>query len=91
MDLIFKGTKEEIEKFVTEIIYPVVWERQGETLGKYFRFTEDKKEYVSRRNDNIYTRRIRGYFPGLYYDVDIYADKYKPKDVPEDSEGSENV
>ncbi|MBQ9212128.1 MAG: hypothetical protein IJ153_10570 [Clostridia bacterium] len=79
MDIIFKGTKDEIERFITEIIYPVVWERQKETDGHYFRITDDKGEYQSRRPDNIFTRRIRGYFPGSYYEVDIYADKYKPK------------
>lgn len=87
MDIIFKGTEEEIEKFVTEIIYPVVRERQGETDGHYFRITEDKGDYMSRKKDNVVTRRIRGYFPGMYYKVDIYADKYKQKA----SEGSEDV
>lgn len=77
MDLIFKGTKDEIEKFIEEIIYPVIRERQGETEGHYFRITDDKGEYQSRKKDNVVTRRVRGYFPGLYYDVDIYADKYK--------------
>lgn len=87
MDLIFKGTKEEIEKFVNEIIYPVVRERQRETEGHYFRFTDDKGDYQSRKKDNIFVRRIRGYFPGMYYKVDIYADKYKQ----DDPEGSESV
>ena len=45
MDIIFKGTKDEIERFITEIIYPVVWERQKETDGHYFRITDDKGEY----------------------------------------------
>lgn len=80
MDLIIKGEKDEIEKFVNEIIYPVIWARQKETDGHYFRFTDDKGDYQSRKKDNIVVRRIRGYFPGLYYDVDIYADKYKPKE-----------
>jgi hypothetical protein len=91
MDLIFKGTKDEIEKFINEVIYPVIRERQGETEGHYFRITDDKGEYQSRKKDNVVTRRIRGYFPGLYYDVDIYADKYKPKEDQSDPEGSESV
>ena len=76
MDIIFKGTQEEIEKFVNEIIYPVVLKRQKETEGHYFRITDDRGEYLSRKNDNIFTRRIKGYFPGRYYDVDYYADWY---------------
>ena len=79
MDLIFKGFQDEIEKFVNEIIYPVIKQRQHETEGHYFRFTADPGEYQSRKKDNIFTRRIRGYFPGLYYKVDFYADQYKEK------------
>lgn len=91
MDIVFKGTKDEIEKFINEVIYPVIKERQKETEGHYFRITDDKGEYLSKKDDNIFTRRFRGYFPGFYYDVDIYADKYKPKDVQSDPEGSESV
>lgn len=87
MDIIFKGTQDEIERFVTEVIYPVIRQRQRETEGHYFRFTDDKGDYMSKKKDNIVVRRIRGYFPGSYYKVDYYADKYKPKD-PEDSEES---
>ena len=89
MDIIFKGTPDEIERFITEVIYPVIRERQGETDGHYFR--ENTGEYRSRKKDNIVTRRLRGYFPGSYYKVDYYADKYKPKEDPDDFEGSESV
>lgn len=88
MYIYLKGSKEEIEKFVTEIIYPVVKERQAETEGHYFRITEDEGEYIPHKKDsNTVTRRIRGYFPGMYYKVDFYADKYKPKDPG----GSEDI
>lgn len=90
MDFIFKGTKEEIERFISEVIYPVIRQRQRETEGHYFRITEDTGEYMSRKPDNIVTRRIRGYFPGSYYKVDIYADKYKQVD-PEGSEDKEKA
>lgn len=85
MDLIFKGTQDEIERFVNEVIYPVIRKRQKETEGHYFRFTDDKGDYMSKKDDNIVVRRIKGYFPGSYYKVDFYADKYKNGD-PEDAD-----
>lgn len=79
MELVFRGKKEDIEKFMNEIIYPVIHQRQVETEGRYFRFTEDNGEYVSRKPDYpIKLRRIRGYFPGLYYPVDFFEGKYDP-------------
>ena len=81
MEIIFKGRPEEIERFVNEIIYPVVRQRQKETEGHYFRITEDKGDYYSRDPEaGNKVRRIRGYFPGSYYKVDIYADRYKQSD-----------
>ena len=79
MELVFRGKKEEIERFINEIIYPVIHDRQVETEGHYFRFTEANGAYVSRKPDYpIKLGRIRGYFPGSYYPVDYYAGKYDP-------------
>ena len=92
MEIIFKGKPEEIERFVNEVIYPVIRTRQRETEGHYFRFTEDKGDYYSRNPEaGNKVRRIKGYFPGRYYEVDFYADKYKPKEDQDDPEGSESV
>ena len=79
MEIIFKGVPYEIEKFMNEVFYPVIYQRQHETEGHYFRITEDKGDYWSRRPESgIKVRRIRGYFPGFYYPEDWYKDKYKP-------------
>ena len=74
MDIIFKGRKEEIERFVNEVIYPVIKEKQKQTDRKYFRITDDKGDYRSKKADNIVVRRIRGYFPGDYYKVTVPAE-----------------
>ena len=77
LELIFKGSQADIEKFMNEVIYPVIRQRQGETQGHYFRITEDNGVYLMKRPDAYYrVRRIRGYFPGKYYPVDYYAGKY---------------
>lgn len=102
MELIFKGKQEDIEKFVNEILYPVIRQRQDETQGHYFRITEDKGDYYSRDPKAANkVRRIKGYFPGLYYKVDYYAGKYDPgktytvnedgliEERPKESDGSD--
>lgn len=71
MDIIFKGRKEEIERFINEVVYPVIKEKQKEMSGKYFRITDDKGDYLSRKPDNIVVRRIRGYFPSDYYKATV--------------------
>lgn len=87
MDIIFKGHIKDIERFVNEIIYPVVKQRRLETEDHYFRITEDKGDYYSRDpNSTLKVRRMRGYFPGHYYEVDFYADKYKPKESGDDGD-----
>ena len=79
MELIFKGSEADIEKFINEIIYPVIYQRQYETEGHYFRITEDNKKYLSRQGRYNHVRRMRGYFPGKYYDIDFYEGKYDPQ------------
>lgn len=79
MELILKGDPEEIEKFMNEIFYPVVYQRQRETDGHYFRITEDDGKYFARSPKWLYrARRVRGYFPGFYYKEDWYKDRYTP-------------
>lgn len=85
MEIVFKGDPEEIEKFMNEIVYPVVYQRQQETEGHYFRFTEDDGHYFARSPKWLYrARRVRGYFPGFYYKEDWYKDRYIPTVGKED-------
>lgn len=86
MEIIFKGLPEDIEKFMNEIVYPVIRKRQAETMGHYFRITEDKKDYWSRKPESgTKIRRFKGYFPELYakykdpayYKVDYAAESQK--------------
>lgn len=77
MEIILRGGKEEIEIFLNEVFYPIIRKRQGETLGHYFRITEDPGEYwPSRKKKSDLVRIIRGYFPRQYYPEDFYAGKY---------------
>ena len=89
MDIIFKGFEEDIERFVNEVIYPVVFERQRETDGHYFRFTDNKGEYYSRDPEcKIKVRRMRGYFPDSYHkgdDEEFSTTRGKKKKTDEDS------
>jgi len=86
MELIFHGDKADIEKFLNEIIYPVIRERQRDTEGHYFRITEDNGEYVSRKPEGMKVRRIRGYFYERYYPDSKYAGMYSPEKLEESSE-----
>ena len=79
MEIVFKGDPQEIERFINEIIYPIVYERQKETEGHYFRITMDDGVYYARTERWLYkARKMRGYFPGFYYKEDWYKDRYIP-------------
>lgn len=100
MEIIFKGHADDVERFINEIILPVIYQRQNETQGRYFRITGDKSDYWRRNpNPNFKVRKIRGYFPASYYPVDFFEGKYdritldqmaKENMIDELEEGSED-
>lgn len=68
MEIILNGHAEDVEKFLNEIILPVIRQRQAETEGRYFRITGDFSDYWKRNpNQRMKVRKIRGYFPETYY------------------------
>lgn len=68
MEIVFKGHPSEIEKFVNEIIYPIVREKVNETNNRYFRITMDDGVYYRRSERWGYrARKMRGYFPEFYH------------------------
>ena len=68
MEIILKGHPEDVEKFLNEIVFPVIRQRQAETQGRYFRITGDFSDYWKRNvNPHMKVRKIRGYFPEMYY------------------------
>ena len=78
MEIYISGERADIEKYLNEDFFPVVYQRRMETENHYFRITENSGEYKKSRKGKTYnTRKIRGYFPGEYYETDIYAGKYQ--------------
>lgn len=67
MEIIIKGTEEEVNKFINEIIFPTVEQKQEETRGRYFRITGDFPDFWKHIPQGIKVRKIRGYFPEMYY------------------------